>query len=97
MELNSRDKGYAVMSKNLKGISIDGYSINELKRYCREGSVIVERIPKVYGFSILISWHEFYKPFDFKYSTKNIFKLHFQLTKEYTHKTGKIVYTPESV
>jgi hypothetical protein len=82
------------MSADLTGIAIDGYRIDPLKEYCRKGYVIAERIPKVYGFSIRVTWKRWYKPFYFKYSVKNIIWVHFSFQKEYCHKTGNIVYRP---
>lgn len=92
MQLKTKDRGYAVMNAALTSISLDGYSIENLKPYCKKGDVIVERVPKVIGFSISICWHKFYKRIYLKYSYKNILWLHWSVDKEYRHKTGKIVH-----
>ncbi len=96
MDLKTRDRGYAVMNKELTGISLSGYSIEELKPYCRKDSVIAERIPKVCGFSIKVLFFKYHKPFHFRYNMKNILWLHWIVSTEYCHKTGEIVYTPNN-
>lgn len=98
MELSTRHRGYAVMTRDLTGISLDGYDIERLKRYCRNGYVIAERIPKVCGISLSIYWFKhYYKPFYLKSSMKNILWFHWSVQKEYSHKTGKIVYDSAKV
>lgn len=93
MNLSPRARGFAVMNKELTGISLDGYFVEDLKRYCRGDDVIVERIPKVCGLSFRFYWfRKFYKPFYFKTNMKNILWFHWSVQKEYCHKTGKIVY-----
>jgi len=89
--LNSRDFGYAVMSKDLSGIGFESEDIETCRRYCSNDDVIAERIPKVHGFSIRIMFHGFHKPFNFKYRYYNILWLHWSINKEYLHKTGKII------
>lgn len=92
--LDSNRKGYAVMNEQLTGISFDSEELETCKRYCRNGYVIVERIPCVVGFSITFKWYRFWKCFQFKYNPKNILWLHWSVQKEYAHKNGKIVYSP---
>lgn len=85
------------MNKQLTGISLDGYSIEELKRYCRSDDVIAERIPKVCGISINIYWYrDYYKAVRFRGSLKNIFWLHWSVVKNFCHKTGNVVYRAAS-
>jgi hypothetical protein len=93
MELAKDRKGFAVMSPDLKGISIDSASLIDIKPYCKNGDVIVERIPVLCGFSLTIKFMKFWKPIYFRtYAMKNILWIHWIVCKEYRHKTGKIVY-----
>jgi len=93
MELARDKKGYAVMSSDLTGISIDSEYLDDIKQYCHHGDVIAERIPSVCGISITIKFLKFWKPFYFRaYALKNILWFHWIICKEYRHKTGKIVY-----
>jgi len=91
--LDSYRKGYGVLSEDLTGISFESESLEECKKYCREGYVIAERIPYVSGFIIRIYWGRWYKPISFRWETKNIFWLHWSISKMYFHKTGKILFT----
>lgn len=90
--LDSNRKGYAVMNKELTAYSLEDESLEVCKRYCRNDSVIAERIPYKIGYSIRVVWHKFWKPLYFKYDQKNILWLHWNVRKEFSHKTGKIVY-----
>lgn len=90
--LNNNAYGYAVMTKELDAYSFEDINLETCKKYCRNGYVIVKKIPYVAGFSIRIVWHEFHKPFYFKYRYYNILWLHWSCNKEYLHKTGEIVY-----
>lgn len=92
--LNARQKGYAVMNEKLTAISIDGFDIETLKRYCRKGEVIVERIPQIIGYSLTILIYSYYKPISLRGHMKNIFWLHWCVNKEYQHKCGRVVYKP---
>ena len=83
------------MNKELTAYSIEDTEFEICKRYCRNGNVIARRISYVVGFSISIMWHEWYKPIEFKGYIKNIFKLHWYISKEYLHRTGEIVYQSE--
>lgn len=92
--LHNRDFGYAVMNKKLTRMcSYMDVDIETCKRYCRNGDIIVEKIPYVCGFSITFRWEKFYKPLCYMNSVCNILWLHLQIVKEYNHKIGKIVYT----
>lgn len=90
--LDSNRKGFAVMNEKLTSYSFADESLERCKRYCKEGSVIAEQIPYIYGYSIFISWHQFLKPIYLKNGQKNILWLHWSINKEYYQKTGKIVY-----
>lgn len=95
--LDSRIRGYAVMNKTLTGYSISSEDIETCKRYCRNGDVIVEQIPHVYGICIRI---RFYSPWKWFYYDRhadefNIGWLHIQWLREYKHKIGKIVFKSE--
>lgn len=50
--LDSRRKGYAVMNAVLTGIGFVDESFDNCKRYCFNGDVIVDAIPKKCGFSV---------------------------------------------
>lgn len=91
--LNNRDYGYAVMNKELTAYSFEDISLESCKRYCRNGDVIVEKIPYVAGFSVRVMWYKHYKPFEFKkrYGC-NILWLHINWNNEYLHKNGEIVF-----
>ncbi len=90
--LDSNRKGFAVMNKELDGYSFEHESLEKCKEYCYNTDVITEQIPYVYGFSIRVVWRDYYKPIEFKYGNNNIFWLHWNINKEHTHKTGKVVY-----
>jgi hypothetical protein len=90
--LESNRKGYAVMNKGLNAYSFEDESLSICKKYCREGYVIVERIPYKYGFSIRVVFRKFYSIINFKYSEKNILWVHWSIRTEYSHKIGKIVH-----
>lgn len=93
--LDSRKRGYAVMSKNLKCFYFDDESIECCKEYTQRGIVIAERIPHIYGFQISVFWAKWHKPVSvFEYNTKNLFWLHWQVNKMYRHRTGCVVYNP---
>lgn len=49
--LDSNERGYAIMTKDLDGISLQDRSIEVCKRYCRNDYVIAERIPYKIGYS----------------------------------------------
>jgi len=90
--LDSHRKGFAVMNKDLTAYSFEDESLECCKKYCRNNDVIAEQIPYKIGYSIRIVCHKFWKPFYFKYDLKNILWLHWNIRKEFSHKTGKIVY-----
>jgi len=94
--LDSNRKGYAVMSKDLKGISFQHEILEECKKCCRKGYVIVERIPYVSGFKIMLYLHKWHKPIKMLgYYPKNFLWIHWSVSKIYSHKVGKIVYSSE--
>lgn len=96
--LQSYERGFAVMTKELDAFSFEHRDLETCKRYCRNDCVIVEQIPYVCGFSLRIMWlrHNFGLRYD-KYSRRlSLWHLQIQLTKEYTHKNGNVVYTPQS-
>lgn len=94
--LDSCRKGFAVMNEDLTAYSFEDESFEHCKKYCRDGDVIVEKIPYKVGYSIRIVFHKFYEPFTFKYNLKNILWLHWSIQREYFHKNGKIVYRNDS-
>ena len=94
--LRNREYGFAVMNKELTAYSLEDINLDTCKRYCRNGDVIVRRVPYVCGFEIRITWvNDWYKSIYFKGSLKNIFWLHWSINKAYLHKTGEIVYRSE--
>lgn len=90
--LDSHRKGYACMTKDLTGICISDEKFDTCKRWCHSGDVVAERIPYHYGYSIRITWHKPHKWISFKKWGKNILWIHWTVSKEFTHKTGEIVY-----
>ena len=96
--LNSRCRGYAVMTRELDAYSFEDESLESCKRYCRKDCVIVEMIPTPCGFN-LRAW---YSPanlgfgYDKYAGMLRLWHLHFQVTKEYRHKIGKIVFDPKA-
>ena len=90
--LHNREHGYAVMNNTLTAFSIEGIDIESLKRYCNNGEVIVKRTPYVCGFSIKFLWFKWHEAISLKYSMKNILWVHWVFNKEYSHRTGAIVY-----
>lgn len=90
--LYGKMKGYAVMDKQLTGWTFENESLERCKRYCGADYVIVERLPIKIGFSIRIYYGKFWKPFSFKYGDKNILWIHWSISPEYSHKSGKVVY-----
>lgn len=95
--LDRQRKGYAVMTEELDAYSFEDESLETCKRYCRKGYVVAEQIPVAYGFSLRVTWHKYHKPIYLKlrWREMNIFWLHIRWNKEYTHKTGKIVFRAE--
>ena len=93
--LDSRERGFAVMTPDFKGISLITKNFDDCKRYCFDGNVIVEAIPKKCGFSMRFRYHKVYPWFEIrKYSPKIFFKCKFIFDWEYTHKYGKkVLYT----
>jgi hypothetical protein len=90
--LRNNEFGYAVMSKDLKGSSLLDTDLETCKKYCYNGKVIVEQIPKICGFGISFNIYNFDKPIRFTKWYLNILWLHIFWNKEYTHINGKIVY-----
>jgi hypothetical protein len=86
-------KGYAVMTKDLTGISFEDVNLETCKKYLYPDSVIVERIPVVRGFSIRIL---FLNSMYHLISSHNFLWLYFWFNKEYIHKCGKIVYPEQT-
>lgn len=90
-------KGYAVMSPDLQGTSIEADSIDNIKQYCTKDYVIAERIPKVIGFYVSVKFLSYYKIVELRRSSwSNVLWLHWMCGYEYGHKTGKIVYRSEA-
>ena len=93
--LHNYERGYAVMTKSLDAFSFQSPDIETSKRYCKNGDVIVDRIPYKCGISLRITWHKYWhKPIYFKklYREGNVFYLHFNWNNEYMHKNGKVIY-----
>lgn len=93
--LRDYERGYAVMDKDLSAYSFECVDLETCKRYCRDGSVIVEKIPYVCGFSLRVWVSRFNHGLKYdKYSRRlSLWRLQIQTGKEYEHKNGKIVYT----
>ena len=93
--LDSRERGYAVMSPDFNGIGFTSSNFEDCKRYCFNGDVIVEVTPKKCGFNIRFRYNKRFPLFEFrKYAPKIFFKCQFIFDWEYTHKYGtKVLYT----
>lgn len=76
MSLHERERGYAVMSPDLSGYSIESPHKELCIEYCRNDDVVVERIPSHAGFQIVFYWNP----------------LSIRVSKKYFHKCGKIVH-----
>jgi hypothetical protein len=93
--LRSYETGYTVMNEALTSYSFESTDIKTCKSYCRKGDVIVRRIPYVNGYSFRITWSKYYwKPIYLKLRSRecNIFYLHLNWNREYSHKIGEVVY-----
>ena len=89
-------KGYSVRTRDLGGISFESESLEDCKRFCRDDHVIVELFPTRCGFNLRV-WLSNYNcglNYDKYANCLNIWKLKIQLTPEYSHKVGKVVYDP---
>ena len=74
--LGSRERGYAVMNKDLSGYSFSHADFETCKRYCYGTDVIVERIPTHRGWRVEFFWEPF----------------RLRIYKAYLHRNGEIVY-----
>lgn len=92
--LDSRLRGYAVMSPDLTGIGFVSESLNDCKRYCFNGDVIVDAIPKKCGVSFRVRYHKRNKWFEWSKYDKVFFKCRFYFDWEYCHEFGReIIHT----
>ena len=92
--LENYRKGYAVMNPELTGISFTDESFERCKRYCFNGDVIVDAIPKKCGFSFTISYHKKNKWFEWSKYDKVFFKYRLYFEWVWCHSYGKeILYT----
>lgn len=88
--LESHKKGYAVMSPDLTAIAFEDESLENCKRYCFNGDVIVAVTPKKCGFSIRCRFHRKNEWFKWtKWGDRVFFKTRFYFDWEYTHEYGK--------
>lgn len=85
---------YQVRTQDLDGISLESWSFEKCKYYCRKGTVVVSTYKKRFGISLTLLWHRWYKPFDFcKFSRRfNLLWLHVNWSWNYRNKVDKIVY-----
>ena len=92
--LDSRRKGYAVMNAELTGIGFVDESFDNCKRYCFNGDVIVDAIPKKCGFSFRVRYHKGCKWFEWSKYDKVLFRCRFYFDWEWYHEYGKdVLYT----
>ncbi len=85
-------KCYAVMTKDLTAISFESTRFEECIKYCFKQYVIAERNPVLCGFSFNIQFRPFHKRLCLSGCEKNIFRLHWSITKIFRHKTGMVVF-----
>jgi hypothetical protein len=83
---------YAVMTPDLKALSLCNNSLEECKRYCWGNSVIVERKPVMDGFTITIRFGRFNRLISFHYAVKNVLWLHIMFHKTFRAKIIRVVY-----
>lgn len=95
-ELYETQKGFAVASEDLEGISLTGPHPDDLKHYCRKGSVIAEWNPKPCGFSLEIALRPFWKPILIRGKSFNFLWLHLRWRIVRKRVFGKIVYKPDA-
>jgi hypothetical protein len=99
--LSSDEFGYAVMTRDLKGISLSDRDIEICKRYCRGDSVIVERIPVKCGIAVsllnIYPFTSFHKIKSKDYLSIYILWFNISFMIRYKHRTGKVVYDPTGI
>ncbi len=93
--LDSYRRGYAVMTHDLSAFAFESETLEDCKRYCGQGYVIVERIPVVNGFSMTVECRKYYHKWISFHREFNLFQLHIRFWKHYTHKTGEVVFKNE--
>lgn len=82
------------MTRDLSAYSFEAYTVEECKQYCRDGYVIVERIPYVCGVDLSMIWHPWIRPRKgLRYLCLGL--LSFNWSWEYNHKCGSIVFDPQ--
>lgn len=88
--------GYQVRSEDLKSISFSSYSLEDCKKYCRDGYVVVSTYHKRFGIKLNISLMEWYKPFQFVWNMNrhafNILWLHVYFDYLTHEKPDKVVW-----
>ena len=90
-------RGYSVRTRDLHAISFESQSLEDCKQFCREDTVIVEMIPVKCGFNLRVWMPDYNRGIKYdKYANSLcIGKLVIQVTPEWKHKIGKIVYDPK--
>lgn len=84
------------MSADLSGRTIEDYSLETCKQYCRPGYVVVRQYRKRLGIDIRICLMRWYKPFEFRFrwGEMNILWLHLNWHPVYFSRPGEIVWEP---
>ena len=87
-------RGYSVRSRDLHSISFESQSIEDCKRFCHNDSIIVEMIPVKCGFNLRIWFSDYNRGIKYDKYANSLYlgKLVIQVTPEWKHKIGKIVY-----
>ena len=95
--LYSYQKGYSVRTRDLSGISFESESLEDCKRWCHDDHVIVELFPTKCGFNLRVWMSDYNRGIKYdKYANSLCLgKLVIQVTPEWKHKIGKIVYDPK--
>ena len=94
--LSEHQFGYAIMSRDLQGIGGEFSDIGTCKKYCFNGDVIVERIPKVCGIQVEFNIFHFMKK-PYVHRSSGFFAIHFmwfylKIRKTKRHVCGAVVY-----
>ncbi|MCM1224839.1 MAG: hypothetical protein NC548_61355 [Lachnospiraceae bacterium] len=97
MKKEKRISGYQVRSADLEGISFEGHSLEEYKRWCRKGDVIVSTYKKRSGLRIILTFGKWIHLWSFRPRWKELEMGWFYIRWEwiYIDKPIEVVYKNE--
>lgn len=92
------ERGYSVRTRDMRAISFECQSLEDCKRFCHDDSVIVELIPIKCGFNLRVWISDYNRGIKYDKYAKclSLWKLCIQVTPEWKHKLGKIVFDPQT-